>query len=113
MKELPLTKMTFQSVTEVSNKDSVINQLQALQELLLKSPLTQEGSQLLKFLDRLSSSQQKEPFTLLGHQVSTLEGKSTVTALNGAIDTTSSPLSRAIFIRGPFKGINEKYGFLL
>ena len=65
MKELPLTKMTLQSVTEVNNKDSVINQLQTLKELLLKSPLTQEGSQLLKFLDRLSLSQQKEPFPLL------------------------------------------------
>ena len=62
MKELPLTKMTLQSVTEVSNKDSLINQLQTLKELLLKSPLTKEGSQLLKFLDRLSLSQQKEPF---------------------------------------------------
>ena len=66
MKEYPLTKMTLQSVTEVSNKDSVINQLQTLKELLLKSPLTQEGSQLLKFLDRLSSSQQKESFPSFG-----------------------------------------------
>ena len=68
--ELPLTKMTFQAVTEVINKDSLIHNLQALQDLLLKSPLTKEGNQLLKFLDGLSSSQQKEPFTLLGHQAS-------------------------------------------
>ena len=75
MKELPLTKMTLQSVVEVSNKYLVINQLQTLKELLLKSPLTQEGSHLLKFLDHLSLLQQKETFTLLGHQASSLEGK--------------------------------------
>jgi hypothetical protein len=111
MKELPLTKMTLQSVTEVSNKDSVINQLQTLKELLLKSPLTQEGSQLLKFLDRLSLSQQKEPFTLLGHQASSLEGKSMLTALNGAIGNTSSPLAEQSLFGEHLKGLMKSMGY--
>ena len=111
MNELPLTKMTFQAVTEVINKDSLINNLQALQDLLLKSPLTKEGNQLLKFLDGLSSSQQKEPFTLLGHQASTLEVKSSGSAVNGTIDNTSSPLRDHSSLADHLKGLMKSMGF--
>ena len=62
MKEYPLTKLSFQAITEVMNKDSMINQLQALQELLLKTPLTKQGIPLLNFLERLNSSQAIYPF---------------------------------------------------
>ena len=111
MNELTLTKITFQAVTEVINKDSLINNLQALQDLLLKSPLTKEGNQLLKFLDGLSSSQQKEPFTLLGHQTSTLEVKSSGSAVNGTIDNSSSPLRDHSSLADHLKGLMKSMGF--
>ena len=78
---------------------------------MLKSPLTKEGNQLLKFLDGLSSSQQKEPFTLLGHQVSTLEVKSSGSAVNGTIDNTSSPLRDQSSLADHLKGLMKSMGF--
>ena len=111
MKELPLTKIAFQSVAEVINKDSLINHLQVLKEQLVKSTLTEEGSQLLKFLDRLSLSQPKEPLTHLGHQASTSEVKSMVSAMKGTIDNTSIPFTDHSTFAEHLKGLMRSIGF--
>ena len=64
MKEIPLTKTTFYAVIEVLKKESFTQNLYALQDVLEKSPLTKEGSQLIQFFDRLRSSQPHEQLGL-------------------------------------------------
>ena len=118
MKEYPITKMSFQAITEVMNKGSMTNHLQALQDQLLAAPSTKEGIQLLNFLDRLNSPQLKEAFTILdsdtqasNEQGPSLEQKNSLLGLNKTMDPMSSPITEPSSFAGHLKGLMKSMGF--
>ena len=118
MKEIPLTKTTFYAVIEVLKKESFTQNLYALQDVLEKSPLTKEGSQLIQFFDRLRSSQPHEQLGLLkgsnqglNDQVPLIEDKNGMSPLNKQIENINFlPSDRSSFVEY-FKGLIKSIGF--